>query len=139
MVEGVCQLGVADRTPGVDRRIQIRFDVSRIVVVRMSVRWPLLQLRPPPAAAEFIEGQVMGDAAEPAADRAPRLVEGMGMLPRAQEDLLQDLLGRVPIAGDPHEQREDDPGMAIVQRPQRLGFTSDERGDQSVIRHEVAR
>ena len=81
----------------------------------------------------------MGDAAKPAADRAPRVVEGMGMLPRAQEDLLQNLFGGVSIASDPHEQREDDPGMAIVQHPQRFDFTSGERGNQSVIQHEVAR
>ena len=81
----------------------------------------------------------MGDAVQPAADRATCVIEGMGMLPRAEEDLLQDLLRRVSIADDPHEQREDDPGMAIVERPQRLDFAGNERGDQRVIRHIVVR
>ena len=61
------------------------------------------------------------------------------MLPRAEEDLLQDLLGGVSIAGDPHEEREDNSGMAIVERPERLDFTGSERGDQRDIRHIVVR
>ena len=61
------------------------------------------------------------------------------MLPCAEEDLLQDLLGGVSIAGDPQEEREDDPGMAIVERPQRLDFAGGERGDQRNIRHIVVR
>ena len=61
------------------------------------------------------------------------------MLPRAEEDLLQNLLGGVSIAGDPQDEREDEPGMAIVKRPERLDFAGSERGDQRDIGYIVAR
>jgi hypothetical protein len=98
-----------------------------------------LQLWAPSPAAKLIERQVMGDAIEPAADRATRVIEGMGMLPRAEEGLLQNLLGGVSITDDPQQQREDDPGMAIVERSERLDFAGSERSDQPDIRHIVVR
>ena len=79
----------------------------------------------------------MSDAVEPTPHRAARLIEGMSLLPGTQERVLQQLLSRVPIADDPHQQREDDMSMAIVQHPKRFGLACNQRGHQGVIRYGI--
>jgi hypothetical protein len=112
---------------------------SVVAAVRIYTRQALLHVRAPLATAELIERQIVGDTVQPKPDRAACFIERMSMLPCAEEDLLQDLIRHVSIAGDPHDKCEDDPGMAIVQHPQRLGFTSNERGDQRLVWHIVVR
>jgi predicted ATPase len=45
----------------------------------------------------------------------------------------------VAIADDPHQQREDDTGVAIVKRSERLDLAHNQCGDQRVVRHHVGR
>jgi len=42
-------------------------------------------------------------------------------------------------ANDPHEQSEDDVGVAIVERPERRCLAGDDGGEQGVVRHNVGR
>jgi hypothetical protein len=77
----------------------------------------------------------MGDAVQPVADGTTRFVKGMSLLPRSEKDLLQELLRSVAVAEDSHKQREDDMGVALVQCLKRGRLTSNNRGDQRVIRH----
>ncbi len=140
LVERVRELGIADRTPRVHRWILLRFNVCDVVLtLGIRARRTPFYLRAPAAAAELVEREIVGDTVQPEPDRAACLIERVSLLSRAQEDLLQDLLRHVSIAGDPHDHGEDDPGVAIVQCPQCLRFASNERGDQRLIGHVFVR
>lgn len=83
--------------------------------------------------ADRIDRSAMGLDPKERPQRPPSRVIPLGMGPQRRDDLLDDVLGRAPIAGDPPREAEQERDVAIEDLADRLFVAGCHPSDQDPI------
>ena len=154
LLREILEVGQAESLPlrrrqGLDRRrdrraaiVAPRFFVRQRRVVRDRAEPGLVRVGHEPRAAsppaQLVEDPRVGDLQQPRLDLAALGIVGLRLPPDGQEDVLRDLLGGGAIEALGHD-AEDQPGIARVQRRQRLLVAGRELRHQFLVGELVQR